>query len=63
MKEKLAQWSAFVRRSRLHDVVPSFEEVVKVVREFAEPPLRSVAEGTRFGGEWPAAGPWNEGSP
>lgn len=57
-QEKLAQWSAFVRRSQLHDMVPSFTEVVRVVREFAVPLFRMATAGSSSRGEWPPEGPW-----
>jgi hypothetical protein len=56
---KVAQWSAFVRNSRLTDTPTEFADVVAVVAEFAGPVLEAVAAQTDFTLKWHRPGPWS----
>lgn len=53
----IAQWRAFVRRSRI-DSEWELEDVVEQVRRFSVPLLTSIAEGYPFDLRWKPGGPW-----
>lgn len=53
---KLAQWKAFVRRTRLAVEAPSFPEAVAAVGALALPVLHELAEARPFTGTWNASG-------
>ena len=55
-KEK--QWSAFVRKTRLHVEPPPFVDLLAQLRTFALPLINSLATDTVFSGTWPGGGPW-----
>ena len=50
---KQAQWTAFLRRTRI-DVAEPFSNIIKAINSFLMPP----ADGQPFDKEWPAGGPW-----
>lgn len=54
---KRAQWTAFVRRSRL-TAPEELDAVVRGVAAFIGPVLATAARGESFGGKWSPAGPW-----
>jgi hypothetical protein len=54
---KRAQWTAFVRRSRL-SAPQELEEVVGGVAAFIGPVLASAAQGASYQGKWSPGGPW-----
>lgn len=56
--QKIAQWKAFLSRSRLDIGGESFEQVVANLDLFLGPPSRSVAVETSFVASWPPGGPW-----
>jgi len=56
--DKVTQWNAFLRRSRLEVPVPDLGDVLKILGGFAMPALRAAAEGNVFDRTWDAGGPW-----
>lgn len=57
-RTKLTQWTAFVRRGRLVEDVPVFEQVVDVLHSFLWPVTEAINLGEQFGGRWAPGGPW-----
>jgi hypothetical protein len=60
---KSAEWTAFMRRSRLTAAPARFTEVVSVVRNFAYPLLSAAASGAAFNRTWQPGGPWTVEDP
>jgi hypothetical protein len=60
---KSAQWTAFIRRSRLTAAPARFTEVVSVVRNFAYPLLSAGAAGAALNRTWRPGGPWTVEGP
>jgi hypothetical protein len=60
---KSAEWTAFIRRSRLTAAPARFTEVVSVVRNFAYPLLSAAASGDVFNRTWQPGGPWTVEGP
>lgn len=58
MPAKIAQWQAFLRKSRLADAPKDFSEVVSAIAEFLVPPASAVIAGRSFKQIWQAPGPW-----
>ena len=58
-REKLGQWSAFIRRSRIGGADAGLSEVCLALREFLLPPMLAAAEGAVFDMFWPSSGPWS----
>ncbi len=56
--DKVRQWQAFLRKSRLGAERVGLEEVVAVLRAFLMPPAQAVVGGEPFAAYWPTAGPW-----
>ena len=57
--EKVAQWTAFVRRTRLVDLAPrELGDVVRELRGFLGPVSRALSDGREFDSTWNAPGPW-----
>ena len=54
---KITQWSGFVRKSGVGDVL-GLKEAVMVVAAFVERPLRAAARGISVSATWRAPGPW-----
>jgi hypothetical protein len=57
-REKVDQWRAFLRRSRLDNAPKSLREVVTAVKIFIEPPVASLADEKPFRKTWVPPGPW-----
>lgn len=57
--QKSAQWTAFIRRSRLTSTPARFADVVVVVKDFASPLLSAGVSGNPFNGVWRPGGPWS----
>jgi hypothetical protein len=55
---KQTQWSAFVRKGRLHPETGTLADIVAVIRDFLMPPVLAAASGAVFDRTWPAGGPW-----
>jgi len=55
---KVAQWTAFARRTHLEDVPREFVEVVVQVREFLRPLAVAISENRKFPMHWQSGGPW-----
>jgi predicted nucleotidyltransferase component of viral defense system len=55
---KAAQWTAYLRTSRLTSAPPDLASVVASVAGFVGPPLAAARGGERFGATWPPGGPW-----
>lgn len=60
MPERAAQWSAFVRRSRLSGDT-SLATCLELLRAFLTPLLADLEHGRPFEGLWPPGGPWRSG--
>jgi predicted nucleotidyltransferase component of viral defense system len=56
--QKIAQWQAFLSRSRLDGGDESFEQVVANLEMFLGPPYRSIGGERTFTASWPPGGPW-----
>lgn len=56
---KSSQWTAFLRRSRLTSAPTSFADTIRVIRQFAHPPLSAGSSGDAFEHTWDPGGPWS----
>ncbi len=56
--DKLTQWNAFLRRSRLDAPAGDFAEVVEEIARFLLPPLHAASTGRPFTLVWAPGGPW-----
>ena len=56
--DKVKQWQAFLRKSRLDAGAASLAKVVEVLRGLLMPPAQAVVEGAAFEKTWAAGGPW-----
>ncbi len=56
--DKVKQWQAFLRKSRLDAGAASLAKVVDVLRELLMPPVQALVAGEPFEKTW-AAGPWS----
>ena len=60
-EEKQRQWSAFLRKSRLHDVNQGFNEIMERVTSFLKPIVESIGDKTREEKIWDAiTGCWKK---
>lgn len=59
-EQKRTQWSAFVRRTRLPDVPADLGDVLKLVRQFVDPPLTAAGATARFSARWTPGHGWRE---
>jgi hypothetical protein len=57
--DKLAQWQAFTRRTRLSVAAPTLERAIDVISSFAGPVFQGLTDSGSFLGNWPPGGPWN----
>jgi hypothetical protein len=57
-RNKVIQWRAFLRKGRLVEEPPSFDDVVIELTSFLMPPTLSLVAGQPFSMQWPARGPW-----
>ena len=55
---KQAQWRAFIRKVRLPEPVPEFEEAVAVAAAFVMPAVEAVVADDPFERRWEPGGPW-----
>lgn len=55
---KVAQWTAFVRKSRLSDAPQDLAIVVSAIAAFLGPPASAIAAGQAFTDSWSAPGGW-----
>lgn len=55
---KQAQWTAFVRRSKLTGDGSALPEVIEALHTFLWPPLEAMGRGSDFGLLWEPGGPW-----
>ncbi len=58
LEGKRAQWTGFVRRSRLTSAPSELETVIEGVAAFVGPVLIAAARGVSFSATWVAGGPW-----
>jgi len=55
------QWSAFLRKSRLHDVNQEFSEIMERINAFLKPIVISIKDGTGMKKSWePISGCWKK---
>ena len=60
-EEKQRQWSAFLRKSRLHDVNQGFNEIMERITSFLKPIVNSIKDKTREDKTWDAiTGCWKK---
>jgi len=60
-EEKQRQWSAFLRKLRLHDVNRGFNEIMERITSFLKPIVNSIKDKTRENKTWDAkAGCWKK---
>jgi predicted nucleotidyltransferase component of viral defense system len=52
------QWNAFVRKMGEDDLIDAFGEIVEDLKNFAIPPLRSLAHGENLAQHWKAGSGW-----
>jgi len=57
-KDKIVQWSAFIRKSELEDAPTSFEDVLSAVKKFIQPIVVYIVKAEKFHKVWIAPGPW-----
>lgn len=57
-RAKQAQWSAFVRRTRLTPVAETLDAVVTDIRGLLELPVSAASRGERLNAVWENGGPW-----
>ena len=57
-EDKITQWNAFLRRSRLEAPAADFAEVVEEIARFLLPPLHAASVGGAFVLRWEPGGPW-----
>lgn len=56
--DKIAQWRAFVRRTKIEAAPKGLPDVVDALRRFLPPIAAAVLEGKAGGMKWKAPGPW-----
>jgi hypothetical protein len=56
--DKQRQWAAFLRRSRFTTAPSELSDAVRVIRNFAYPPLSAAASGAQFTATWQPARLW-----
>jgi hypothetical protein len=56
--QKIAQWSAFLRKSRLAAPAVDFSEAIAVIRGFLLPPAEAARDDRPFHSQWSPPGPW-----
>jgi len=60
-EEKQRQWSAFLRKSRLHDVNQGFNEIMKRITSFLKPIVDSIKDKNKEDKTWDAiTGCWKK---
>lgn len=57
-KDKVVQWKAFLRKSRIEGTPQDLKTVMELVKKFLGPIAETLAEGKAFQGKWKAPGPW-----
>lgn len=55
---KRAQWDAFLKRARVTQKTPVFENVLEAIARFVLPPAQAAHHATAFELKWPPGGPW-----
>jgi len=59
VEEKIKQWKAFLRKSRLSKEVPdNFEEIIRVLKKFLLPAVKAVIDKKAFRSKWDVSGKW-----
>jgi len=56
--DKITQWKAFLRRSRLADTAIELTKVIDKLQSFLAPPLLAAARGETLTQSWTDGGPW-----
>ena len=56
--DRVIQWRAFLRRSRLEGAPESLEDLVILSRSFLHPLLSALRDQKAFGATWKPGGPW-----
>lgn len=59
---KVAQWRAFLRKSRLDNAPQDLASVTEAIALFLSLPAAAIRDGRPFSRVWPAAGPWMKGT-
>lgn len=55
---KVAQWSAFTKRTRVEPPVPSLPDVTEAIARMLGAVLEEASAGRAFTSDWPPGGPW-----
>ncbi len=58
MRDKQAQWRAFLTKSGLTSAPSGLAEVIKRLAQFMEPVIKAARTGTPYPKSWPPGGPW-----
>ena len=58
-RDKLIQWNAFIMRSKIERKVPTFNEVMKKLKEFLMPFWYALSNSETFNKSWPKGGLWS----
>jgi len=56
--QKIAQWNAFLRKSKLAPPAHNFSEAIAIIRAFLLPPAEAARDDRDFPSHWSPAGPW-----
>jgi hypothetical protein len=56
---KQAQWTAFLRRTRI-EVAEPFSDIIEAINTFLMPPAKVIAQGQEFDLVWEIAGSWRK---
>lgn len=56
---KQAQWTAFLRKTRIEGATPPLDEVAGLIEAFLMPIAQALVDGSRFTSRWPPGGPWS----
>lgn len=59
-KDKVVQWRAFRRKSRLSGAPANLHVVIAVIKRFLGPVAKALAERKPFNRKWKAPGPWKK---
>ena len=58
--DKMKQWSAFLKRTRIHVPTQSLAEIISCLDAFLTPVLQALATDHLLDRRWPAGGPWTD---
>jgi len=56
--DKLIQWKAFLRTSKLEDITLDLSQVINEIQAFLSPPMIAIVNNESFNKKWAPSGPW-----